>query len=161
MYTARVRIPVTYEEAKLRHPREVAASVRALRASSSQHKATAPSKLEWYYTIAVRIDSIPLRDIESWRKKAEAYAKLSFEERVQDQLSRSKAFLHASVGHWSHHDGVSTLPPEWEQHTREELEKLQLQRNAFEALPAKERRQRAEEAERADYVRDHGTLKKP
>lgn len=155
-----MRIPISYEEAKQRHPREVAASVRALRASGSQHKAVAPSKLDWYYTIAVRIDSLPTRDIEGWRKKAEAYAKLSLEERVQDQLSRSKAFLHASVEHWTHHDGVSLLPPEWERHTREELEKLRLQRNAFEALPAKERRRRAEEAQQADRLRDYGFLKK-
>jgi hypothetical protein len=122
------------------------------------HKALAPSKLDWYYTIAVRIDSLPLRDVSGWKQKAEAYAKLSLEERVQDQLSRSKAFLHAALQHWSHYEGVSTLPPEWEQHTREELEKLQLQRTAFDS-PAKERRWRAEEAQQTDLIKRRGILK--
>ncbi len=112
------------------------------------HKATAPSKIEWSYSIAVRVDSLSMKDLLSdqyLEKKLKAEAKLTMEERVQDQLSRSGAQLHASVGRWNHYQEVD-LPPEWEQHTRDEFRKLQEQKAAYEALPAKERKLRAEEA---------------
>lgn len=153
----RVKIPILYEEAKQRHPREVAASVRALRASSSMHRGIAPSKIDWYYTIAVRPDThAPL--ILTGLRPPPKPSKLPLEQEVQRTLSRSRAFLHAAVGRWSHHDGLSALPPEWEQHLRDELRKIQEARAAFEALPKKEQEFREEEAKTARWIRDNGKL---
>ncbi len=155
-----MKIPLTYEEAKQRHPREVAAAVRALRASISIQKATAPSKLDWYYTIAVRIDSKAPLTIGGFRPPRKP-SKRPLEEQVHDQLSRSRAFLHASVGRWSHNAPLTTLPPEWERHTRDELGKIFAERAAYEALPASERGFREDEAKTAKWSRNNGSLKKP
>ena len=153
-----MKIPILYEEAKQRHPKEVAASVRALRASSSMHRGIAPSKLDWYYTIAVRVDThAPL--VLSGLRPPPKPSKLPPEQQIQRTLSRSRAFLHAAVGRWSHHDGLATLPPEWEQHLRNEARKIREQQAAYEALPEKERGFREDEAKTAQWFREKGTLK--
>ena len=143
-----MKIPITYAEAKQRHPKEVAACVRALRASSSTHKAASPSKLEWEYSISVSVEGITMDQIRSGeaRKRAEAEAKLSLEERIKDQLERSKACLVASVGRWLHGEVLDTPPPEWEKNVRREIHKLDEERRAYEALPESEKELRKRES---------------
>jgi hypothetical protein len=136
-----VKILVDYAEAKLRHPQEVAAAVRALRASASKHKAEAPSKLEWSYDIAVEVRSVSIQTLMSnqFRDEIRKQEKKSVEELVQDQLSRSRAVLMASKGHWRHAITLEVTPPEWERRTRSEVVKSRHEQAAYEALPAAEK----------------------
>lgn len=149
-----MKIPVTYTEAKQLYPQEVAAAVRALRASSSVNQKAPLSKIEWEYIISVKVEGFTLADIHSGevqRRMAER-AKLSWETRIQQQLDASKALLHAFVGHWVHNsEQLLKLPPEWVKHTREEFRKMREEQEAYEALPATEKEARK---------RDHSAMVK-
>lgn len=142
-----MKIPISYAEAKQRHPEEVAAAVRALRASTSKHRTEAPSKLEWEYSIAVEARS-STSDILSgaFKSQLEEFNRLSLEQRIEDQLSRSSAVLMTSKGIWRHASPLKVCPPEWERNVRQELTKAQAERVAYEALPDSEKETRKREA---------------
>lgn len=137
-----MKVPLTYAEAKQRHPQEVAAAVRALRASSSKHKLAAPSKIEWEYVIAVRVEGFSMEEVRTGAvlKRMAERSKLPLETRIQDRLNDSSAILHASLEHWRHDSELlPKLPPEWVNHVRDEFQKALQERAAYEALPKGEK----------------------
>lgn len=135
---------LTYEEAKLRHSKEVEQVVQTLRKSRSSHRMAPPESLVWAYICCTRGTAISFGDLLS-DKVSPNRVTLSLEERVVDQVSRTETMLQATIGNWWGNQSIPN-PPEVAEQARENLLQTRKERDAYIALPKAEKDRRFHEA---------------
>jgi hypothetical protein len=132
---------LTYEEARRRHPVEVDKIIAALRRGKSKHKTAALEDLTWSYGCCVVIEN----GCYTWDQIMSGEAALdgarldarSVDDKVADQVRRTRTNLEAQVGRWRGSEPVEN-PPEIEADARAYHEKADRERAEFEALPEAE-----------------------
>ena len=139
---------LTYAEATQRHPTEVSLIVGALRKSRSKHRATKPEDLKWSYECAVLIEGpSSFADILSGAMQADQERRdaMSLEERVADQVRRTRTCLQGAIGRWADSAAVPN-PSEVETKARESWSCRMKEQAEYAALPEEEKTRLRDEA---------------
>lgn len=138
---------ITFEEARTRHPKEVTEILAKLGSGKSKHRKATGDKLQWEYKTAVLIEgSGSLGDMlagkfEAGRLRREV---MTLDERVADEVRRTRTSLQGTIGQWAH--GVSVAnPPEVESRARAAISEHMRERSELDALPPAEQDRQREE----------------
>lgn len=138
---------ITFEEARKRHPKEVAEILSKLRLGKSKHREATGEKLKWEYETAVLIEgSGTLADLFGGKFEADRLRReaMTLDERVADEVRRTRTGLRATIGRWSDDASVPN-PPEVPSRARAAHSEQMRERAEFDALsPAEQDRQREE-----------------
>jgi len=133
-----------YEEALSRHPEGVAEILRKLRAGKSKSRNAAPETFTWSYQGCVEVTgSGSLATVLANHMKPAPV--MSLDEKVADQLSRTRVSLCGTVGRWAGHADVSTMPAEVEAYARKGFEKEAAEEARLAALTPAQRKAEVED----------------
>lgn len=137
---------IPYEVALQRHPTQVRDILARLRVGTSKHKRAEPEKLTWSYECGVLISQEirTLADVMAG-KFEEPPPEMTIDERVADQVRRTRTTLYARIGHWNGVQHVDN-PPEVAALARQHIATEMRDDAAYKALPQEEKDRRAAEA---------------
>ncbi len=95
--------PTSYSELLTEHPEAVAEIVQILRKSRSKHKNADPATLTWKFNTATKIPgSGTLSNVFAGQM---AYAAMTFEEKIEEELKNTTIWVQATMGHWFANSG--------------------------------------------------------
>jgi hypothetical protein len=132
-----MKITTTYGYAQHFAPKAVEEVIAKLRKGTSVHKNADPSELEWHFEWCVGVTGGTFAQVIGnlgWR-----VVNQSVEQQVEDEVSRSTAWVSASKGRWWGQSKTLEKVPEAIVYTiRERLEQADAERKAFKAKSKQE-----------------------
>ena len=137
-----MRLDISYEAAKERHPEQVAEVIETLRKSKSKQKGSAPEDLKWYYNYCKQVQAVSLMDVlaGAQERAQQPQTNPTVEERIATMIDGLHFSVEGTKGHWSGraqlNDGF--IPPELMAEYVEAAEREHAEKERFAALPEAE-----------------------